>query len=280
MLRHGPADPTVRLGASSCLRATLTPEGPGTVRLDWSSGGLEVTAWGDGAEWLRRQAPAMAGLTDPGHTFIDAHPAVLRAQRHHPDVRFGASGTPYHDLLPVVLGQRVTAGEAVTSWRRLVLELGAPAPGPDERLRLPPEPKVLAGKPTWWFHPHGVEESRARTMVAVARHASRLAEWAALPAAEAASRLRLLPGIGPWTIGNVLATSWGDPDAVAVGDYHLPNTVVHALTGRPRGSDDEMLELLEPYRGQRGRAVRLLQLDGHRAPAFGPHRRIEPHHRR
>ena len=30
----------------------------------------------------------------------------------------------------------------------------------------------------------------------------------------------------------------GDPDAVAVGDFHLKNIVVHALAGRPRGTDD------------------------------------------
>jgi hypothetical protein len=37
-----------------------------------------------------------------------------------------------------------------------------------------------------------------------------------------------------------------------------------------------MLELLAPYEGQRGRVVRLLQLDGHRPPAFGPRQRILP----
>jgi hypothetical protein len=31
-----------------------------------------------------------------------------------------------------------------------------------------------------------------------------------------------------------------------------------------------MLELLEPYRGQRARVVRLLELSGIRPPAFGP----------
>jgi 3-methyladenine DNA glycosylase/8-oxoguanine DNA glycosylase len=85
-----------------------------------------------------------------------------------------------------------------------------------------------------------------------------------------------LPGIGQWTVGCVLATALADPDAVAVGDYHLKNIVTHALTGRPRGTDEEMLELLRPYAGQRGRVVRLLQLDGHRAPSFGPRQRVLP----
>jgi 3-methyladenine DNA glycosylase/8-oxoguanine DNA glycosylase len=68
----------------------------------------------------------------------------------------------------------------------------------------------------------------------------------------------------------------GDPDAVAVGDYHLKNVIVHAFTGRPRGTDEEMMELLEPYTGQRGRVVKLLLLDGHRAPKFGPRQRVLP----
>ena len=55
-----------------------------------------------------------------------------------------------------------------------------------------------------------------------------------------------------------MASAMGDPDAVAVGDYHLKNLVVHALAGEPRGTDERMLELLAPYAGQRGRVIRLL----------------------
>ena len=50
----------------------------------------------------------------------------------------------------------------------------------------------------------------------------------------------------------------GDADAVSVGDYHLPNQVAWALAGEARADDARMLELLEPYRGQRGRVIRLL----------------------
>jgi hypothetical protein len=40
-----------------------------------------------------------------------------------------------------------------------------------------------------------------------------------------------------------------------------------------------MVELLEPYRPQRGRVTRLLGLDGHRPAKFGPRQRILPMHR-
>jgi hypothetical protein len=49
--------------------------------------------------------------------------------------------------------------------------------------------------------------------------------------------------------------------------------VVYHLTGRPRGSDEEMMELLEEFRPHRGRVSRLLHTLGHE-PKFGP--RMEP----
>jgi 3-methyladenine DNA glycosylase/8-oxoguanine DNA glycosylase len=79
-----------------------------------------------------------------------------------------------------------------------------------------------------------------------------------------------VPGIGPWTIAEVGRVAYGDPDAVSVGDYHLPNLVAWALAGEPRADDARMLELLEPYRGQRGRVQRLLEASGIRIPRYGP----------
>jgi hypothetical protein len=272
--RYGRADPTTRLTDGQWWRATFTPQGPGTLHLDWRDGTLRAKAWGDGGEWLLESVPALTGALDPGHTFEDAHPVVMRAQRNHPCLRFGASGTLYHELLPNVLGQRVTGGEAVAQWRQLVERLGAPAPGPDPTLRLPPTPAALLGRSAWWYHPLGVEAKRAETLRQVARHAHHLFAWALLP--DPAARLRLIPGVGQWTIGSVLPSAVADPDAVAVGDFHLKNIVTHAFTGRSRGTDDDMMRLLEPYAGQRGRVVRLLLLDGHRAPKFGPRQRVLP----
>ena len=62
----------------------------------------------------------------------------------------------------------------------------------------------------------------------------------------------------------------GDADAVSVGDFHLPNVVCWALAHEPRGTDERMLELLEPYRGHRGRVQALLEAGNVAAPAFGP----------
>jgi 3-methyladenine DNA glycosylase/8-oxoguanine DNA glycosylase len=64
--------------------------------------------------------------------------------------------------------------------------------------------------------------------------------------------------VGPWTSARVAMLALGDPDAVFIGDLHLPHLVSSALAGEPRGSDERMLELLEPFRGHRARVVRLL----------------------
>ena len=82
------------------------------------------------------------------------------------------------------------------------------------------------------------------------------------------------------SIGSALGPSHGDADAVPVGDYHVKNMVAWALAGEPRGTDERMLDLLEPYAGQRGRVVMLLGRDGHAAPKFGPRQRIQPMYRR
>ncbi|MEP7202959.1 MAG: DNA-3-methyladenine glycosylase 2 family protein [Ilumatobacteraceae bacterium] len=274
--RFGGGDPTTRCGAGEFWRASFTPAGPATLRITWNGDNIDAQAWGEGRQWMLEQVKPMTGAHDAGFQFRDAHPAVLRAQRNHPNVRFGASSMLYHELIPTILAQRITAGEAIRQWHWLCKRLGQPAPGPAQGLLLPPSPAALAGRPAWWFHPLGIEAKRAEALRAVGKHAEKLWGWAQLPIADATAKLALLRGIGQWTIGSVMASAMGDPDAVAVGDFHLKNIVSTALAGEPRGTDERMLELLAPYAGQRGRVVRLLMLDGHSAPAFGPRRRILP----
>lgn len=94
-------------------------------------------------------------------------------------------------------------------------------------------------------------------------------EAASMTPDRARARLEAVHGVGPWTSASVVQVALGDPDSVVIGDFHLPNLVGWALARRVRSDDDVMLELLEPYRGQRGRVQRLL-LYGPRPPKFGP----------
>ena len=104
--------------------------------------------------------------------------------------------------------------------------------------------------------------------------AARLERPSRGPPATAYPVLRSIPGVGAWTAAEVGLRAFGDPDAVSVGDFHLPHLVSWALAGEPRATDERMLELLAPYAGQRGRVVRLLEASGIRAPRYGP--RLSP----
>lgn len=274
--QNGRGDPTVQAEPGGWWWATITPQGPGTLHLWWGDASLNAEAWGPGADWLLARVPDLIGEFDEPVVFGAGHPQVLEAQHRHPGLRFGRSRRLYHTLLPVVIAQRVTAGEAKRSWRQVCLAAGAPAPGP-RPLRLPPAPDVLARQPYWWFHRFGIERKRADALREVARHAAKFdALDDSLDTTEARRLLGLIPGVGVWTIGMSLGPALGDPDAVAVGDYWIPHAVCWALAGEPRGSDERMLELLAPYDGQRGRAVALLFAEGWRAPRFGPGIRTIP----
>lgn len=261
------------------MHATHTPVGPGTLQVRWSGGERRIDGFGPGAEWLIARAPIMLGADDRGLDGVDSSgwaPVVRTALANQRRMALGASGNLYHELLPTIIEQRITGPEAHQQWRGLCLELGAPAPGPFPELRLPPTPAALLGRPSWWFHPRGIERKRAEALRTVARHAARLWDWSMLEPTEAGAKLALLRGVGIWTIGTVRGSALGDPDAVAVGDYHLKNVIGLALAGEARATDERMLELLAPYAGQRGRVIRSLLRDGHGAQKFGPRQRILP----
>jgi 3-methyladenine DNA glycosylase/8-oxoguanine DNA glycosylase len=171
-------------------------------------------------------------------------------------------------LLRNIFEQKVAGKEAYRAYAATVRRFGEPAPGPLARLWTPPDPATLAAAPYWMFHPFGVEQRRADTVRRAAAEAGRLERCA--DAAEATRRLTAIRGIGPWTAAEVVRVVYGDPDAVSVGDFHIPNTVAWALAGEARGTDDRMLELLEPFRGHRGRVCVLLEMAGIGAPKFGP----------
>ncbi len=264
-----------RVAAAGTWRATRTPAGAGTERLWLDGDQLRVEAWGPGAEWLCANAATLVGEDRDDAGFEPRHPLLAELQCRHRGVRIPRTAAVFEAAVPAILEQKVIGLQARQAYRRLLLELGEAAPGPLP-LRLAPAPAVLAATPYWVFHPWGVEQRRAETVIRAARHASRLEEAAAMAPADALRRLTALPGMGAWTAAEIAVAALGDPDAVSVGDYHLRNLVSWALAGEPRGTDERMLELLEPYRGHRARVVQLLELAGIAAPRRGPRLALSP----
>ncbi|HVL64611.1 MAG TPA: DNA-3-methyladenine glycosylase 2 family protein [Actinomycetota bacterium] len=267
-LAHG--DGSVRLGRDSVDRAVVTPDGPASQRIEASGGEVRVEAWGPGASWLLESAPSLIGCRDDADGFEPK--GVLRdLHRARPGLRIGATSRVFETLVPTILGQKVTTVAARRAMRKLVADYGSPAPGP-LGLRLPPTPDRIVEIPYWEWHALGVERRRAETIRFAASCSSRL------EGAPDADRLRhmleALPGVGPWTVAKTMRVVTGDADAVETGDFHIPNTIAWVLAREERGDDARMLELLEPYRGHRGRVVRIVCSSGRRAPARGPRVRV------
>ncbi len=269
-LRRGSGDPAHRVDADGTFWwSCLTPAGPGTLAL---SDGVRARSWGPGAAWLLARVPTLLGAgEDWSGLDCHAYPGLADVQRRHPGLRLPRTGLVLDALIPAVLEQRVTGGEARSAWRQLLYKFGTPAPGPvHETMRVPPDPGTLLAVPTWDWHRMGVDHQRVRAIRAAATVASRLQECADFDPIAARRRLMALPGIGVWTAAETTQRALGDRDGISIGDYHIHDIVVYALTGRPRGDDAEMVALLEPWRGQRQRVVRLIELSGVRKPRFGP----------
>jgi 3-methyladenine DNA glycosylase/8-oxoguanine DNA glycosylase len=272
-LLRGRGDPTMKTARGVVVRASRTPEGPVTLRLAEADGGVDAGAWGPGSGWILERAPAWCGALDDDSDFDPPKGLVRELWRRNPGLRIPTTGLLTERLIPVILEQKITGQEARRAYRTLTRSLGEPAPGPFG-LTLPPDPERVARLPYYAFHPFGVARRRAEILRAVCARAAWVDEAASLPLEEAKARLLSMHGVGPWTVAEVSRVSLGDADAVSVGDYHVPNVVAWALAHEPRGTDERMLELLEPYRPHRGRAQLLIEAAHIVAPSYGPRMQV------
>ncbi|MDT0388650.1 DNA-3-methyladenine glycosylase family protein [Streptomyces dubilierae] len=267
-LRRGPGDPTFRaMPDGSVWRAALTPAGPGTLRVSAAGGRIRGEAWGPGAQWLLEGLPELLGAADDPSAFVPRHRLLAVTRHRRPGLRLTRTGLVLESLIPSILEQKVTTDEAYRAWRLLVRAYGEPAPGPAPgRMHVMPAPRTWALIPSWEWHRAGVDDKRASTILRAVRVAARLEEAVRMEPVAARARLEVVPGVGPWTSAETVQRSHGAADEVTVGDLHLPGIVGWALAGDRDADDSVMLELLEPYAGQRHRAARLILLSG-RVPA-------------
>ena len=270
-LQRGHRDPTTRVTAREVWRATRTPEGSATFRI---TSDLVMDAWGPGAAWALDAFPALVGADDDDSSFTALDPVVADLRRRLRGLRLCRTGAVVEALVPTILEQKVVGAEAWRAYAGLVRALGEPAPGPGG-LYLQPAPETWARTPSCVFHRFGVERKRAEAVRVASSYAHRLEEVTSMALPDAYARLRALPGVGAWTAAEVALAALGDPDAVSVGDFHLPHHVAYALAGEPRADDARMLELLAPYAGQRGRVIRLIEAGAPGPPRFGPRLRLQ-----
>ncbi|WP_313673483.1 DNA-3-methyladenine glycosylase 2 family protein [Mycolicibacterium sp.] len=253
--RRGPGDPTFQIVEGDIWRTSLQRTGPVTARLTRTAvDTVECQAWGDGAQEFTENLPALLGADDDAGDFSPEHPVIAEAWRRVPHLRLGRTGRVLEAMIPAVIEQRVQGVEAFRSWRLLVTRFGTAAPGPaPERLRVAPSPQVWRSIPSWEYHRANVDPGRMRTIVGCAQRAD------ALERQTDRAAFTTLPGVGVWTAAETAQRALGDADALSVGDYHLASMIGWTLLGSPI-DDDAMVELLEPLRPHRYRAVRLLEV--------------------
>lgn len=278
-LQVGGNDPTMRMAGNALARASRTPDGPVTLRVDVDATGRSVTAVaaGPGSDWALHHVPDLLGCNDRHDGFEPGHDEVVaRLMRRVPGFRIGHTGLVADLLAATILAQKVTATEAIRAWHHLVEAADQPAPrAPDlPHLLLPPTADWWANTPSWRYTAAGVDRSRAMTIIGAHRHVTALQAAGAMPRDQRRRRLTAIRGIGPWTAAIIERAAFGDPDAVEVGDFHLANIVAWNLASESRADDDRMLELLAPFTGHRGRVAQVVKLTGRRPPAYGP--RLSP----
>ncbi len=276
--QRGAHDPAQLTAGTVIWRASRTPAGIATIAVRAERHGIRAAAWGAGAEWAITQLPRLCGADDgPGDFDASRHPLIAATHHRHPGLRLGRTDLVFDALASAVFEQKVTGLQAFGAWRAILTRYGERAPGPTPRPMFAP-PAHWHSIPSWAWHRAGLEPPQSRTLVAAATRRESV-ERAADAAASGDARDRVLTslrGVGLWTSAETRIRAYGDPDAVSVGDYHVAHEVGYALTGH-RVDDDGMLELLEPWRGQRQRVIRLIGLSGVREPRRGPRLAPEDH---
>ncbi|MCU1479128.1 MAG: 3-methyladenine glycosylase [Subtercola sp.] len=309
-LLRGQTEPTMRLTPNGFWRVMRTPLGPTTLHAEADArGAVQATAWGPGAPWVLDALPELLGEGDSWNELdLTSAPLLAEVRRHHPGMWLTCTSLVFESLVPSILEQKVTTLEARRSWHYLLRKFGEVPPGPaPEGMRVQPSARGWQLIPSWEWHRAGVGPDRSRAIVGAAALAAGLDRLAGGGAGSGGAgaggaggpsradvapgalvrrgvreiagvleKLQTVHGVGPWTAAETSQRSHGHPDAVSVGDYHLAAHVGWVLVGKPV-DDDGMLELLDPWRGQRQRVVRLILASGIPKPRFGPRATIQDH---
>ena len=266
------------LAQNDCSREDL--ENGGRRKLFWLDGNLcrltiqsldtridvKVESRGEcPAELSQAHMRALLALDDRSQLTLTSDDPLQRLPSKVKKTRFGRVFWLFEPLLQVILHQRVSGSEASKNWLQLCKKFGVKW----GNIVAPPSPRKLHSLTPAEFASCGIEQKR---MLPIKEAATRFRgilnpEDSLIELGEKIENCR---GLGAWTSGYVRGHFFGDTDAVPLDDYHLPNLVNHYFRGRRTGTDDDMLELLEPYHGERFRVLMWLLKSGLGPPRRGP----------
>jgi len=257
--RLGPYDPTVDLSGDVFRKAFCYRGKPAAIEVARGERSVEVRAFGEDAEELAAEAADGLRQDDGYAGFTTPDTGVLRLHRMLPGLRVIRVPWLYDMTCSAILQQRIRTVDAMRDWRRITQRYGCAAP---LGLRAFPAAEVLAAVPQFELERMGVDAKRAKTLLRFAKEMRFVSLRPGMDFAQLRQTLLRVCGIGPWTTETVMGYGAGDTDAAIPGDLHLPRVICYALAGEMTGTDERMMELLEPFRGHRFRIIRLLSAAG------------------
>lgn len=266
--RSGRHDPTLRVAEDRVNCGMLTSHGPVTVTAVAADLTLQVRLEGAGADWLEPHLSPLFGLQDDPSGFAPTG-AVLRLMKRSPGIHLVRLPVVFHRLIRIVLHQLVTWEEAAAGWQVMTQRYGEEAPG-ESGLMIGPSPATLNSLAYYDLVDCGILPRQARLILKLAAEHRRIEKARAQGDEQLIRFLSRISGIGEWTLQTLRGSALADPDAVVTGDYGLPHTVCWFFRKQARGTDEEMLQLLEPFRGHRYRVQQLLMQSGIKPPRRGP----------
>ncbi len=264
--RFGSYDPTATFDRNTLRKAFSTPRGLCVVSIAKTTTGISIEAAGADEEAVLADLLDAFRADDGYATFAPEHPLLAKLHRTVGGLRLVRVPWRFDTAACTILQQRVTVREALQQWRRIAMRYGERAGD----LHVFPSAERVARMESWRFEELGVDPKRTRALHALAFEAHRRNLFAETNVARVRKVMMSIRGIGPWTTESTLGFGYGDPDALPLADLHIPHLVCWALAREKHETgeraDARMVELLEPYRGQRFRAMRLLMAAGISVP--------------
>jgi 3-methyladenine DNA glycosylase/8-oxoguanine DNA glycosylase len=264
----GGYDPTAESGPDLFRKAFFYRGEPAALEFVRDADGLHVTAYAPEAEALLEETLAGLMQDDRYQGFPREDEGMWRLHRSQPGLRLLRMPWLYEMTCSAILQQRIRTVDAMRDWRLITKRWGSDAP---MGLQAFPSPDRLARVARFELEALGIDAQRSRTLLRFAQEQRFVPLKTSMSFVELRRNLLRVPGIGPWTTESVLGYGAGDADAAIPGDLHLPHLTCYALAGEIPGTDERMMELLEPFRGHRFRIIRLIYASRLAVPRLTPH---------